>query len=590
MAAILLSLLMQGCPGNPMPIIPNNVALGPIAVPANPARPPGTPAAGTDGPRSGAPGPSTPSPGPTSPRTPRGAAGGPRTGGGIELGPELDWTDWWWLNAYEYLGPILPRTPSTSGGDAPERESDSLKAIAESARAAAVEASADPDARVRAAAALTAGRLYAPSVRADLLRTLEDRDPLVRRAAIAGLGLSGAEEHVPLLLRMGTVRDARPLEEQDMALLSLGLGAGRGRSGRFAGPLRSFLLTASENDRRLLGPSAATSVGLVADETALAEFAKLASDREAPPPLRARALWAFRAARAASGRDVAIACLEDRDPDVRRAAALALGRLGAGEEERVTRALIRALETDGDTATRAFCLLSMGEVGGATARKELLDRIAHGKQLMRPWAAIGAGLLSRRDPDEATGATLARRLAEERNRDTRAALALAIGLSRTQEGRELVRRMAADGENSRERVFAALSISLGRDVEGTPALRRAIREIPNPGVRAIGALALSSFGSPGDAEVLLALHDSLSAPESIALSSLALAWHGSRETLRRLLDDAGSAAGAERRSAALLALGIGVSRGSVPTYVSATAGWDYLASLEASHFAARLWM
>ncbi|MCI0589177.1 MAG: HEAT repeat domain-containing protein [Planctomycetes bacterium] len=587
MAAILLSLLMQGCPGNPMPVIPSTGPLLNLSD-TGPRRP--SPPASPEGPRTGVPGPSTPAPGPSSPGSPRGAAGGPRTGGGIDLGPELDWADWWWLNAYEYLGPIFPRTPSTSGGDAPDRDSDSFKVMAESARAAAVAATADPDSRVRASAALTAGRLYGPSVRADLLRSLEDRDPVVRRAAIAGLGLSGAEEHVPLLLRMGTVRDARPLEEQDMALLSLGLGAGRGRSGRFAGPLRSFLLTASENDRRLLGPSAATSVGLVADEAALAEFAKLASDGEAPPPLRARALWAFRAARAVSGRDVAIACLEDRDPDVRRAAALALGRLGKGEEERVTRALVRAVETDGDTATRAFSLLSMGEVGGATARKELLDRIAHGKQMLRPWAAIGAGLLSRRDPDEATGTTLARRLAEERNRGTRAALALAIGLSKTQEGREVVRQMAGDGENSRERVFAALAISLGRDVEGTPALRRAIREIPNPAVRAIGALALSSFGSPGDAAALIALHESLSAPETIALSSLSLAWHGSRETLGRLLDDASSAPGAERRSAALLALGIGVSRGGVPSYVSATGGWDYLASLEASHFAALLWM
>ncbi|MCI0589178.1 MAG: HEAT repeat domain-containing protein [Planctomycetes bacterium] len=581
--AFLLSLLVQGCSGGPPPNV------GPV-VEISPGRPAGTPGPRIDGPRTGIPGPSTSSPGPTSPGTPRAVAGGPRTGGGIDLGPELDWSDWWWLNAYEYLGPIFPRTPSTSGGDDPERRSRSIQVIADAARSAAVAATADPDARVRAAAALTAGRLYGPSVRADLLRSLEDRDPLVRRAAIAGLGLSGAEEHVPLLLRMGTVKLARPLEEQDMALLSLGLGAARGRSGRFAGPLRSFLLTASENERRLLGPSAATSVGLVADETALAEFAKLASDGEAPPPLRARALWAFRAARAASGRDVAIACLEDRQPDVRRAAALALGRLGEGEEERVARALIRAVETDGDTATRAFALLSMGEVGGPTAREELLDRVARGKQLLRPWAAIGAGLLSRGGPDEAMGTALAKRLAEERNRDTRAALALAIGLSRTQDGRELVRRMVEDGENSRERAFAALAISLGRDIEGSPALRRAIREIPNPAVRAVDALALSTFGSPGDAETLLALHASLSAPDSIAIGSLALAWHGSRETLGRLLEEVTSASDSARRSAALLALGIGVSPGGVPTYVSATGGWDYLASLEASHFAARLWM
>ncbi|MGH7150072.1 MAG: hypothetical protein ACREIU_05215, partial [Planctomycetota bacterium] len=118
--AIFLNILIQ-CSGNGNPWPPG---AGPLVAPPRTPRPAGTPGGSIDGPRTGIPGPSTPSPGPTSPGTPRPSAGGPRTGGGIELGPDLDWADWWWLNAYEYLGPLQPRTPSTPAGEASDRESD----------------------------------------------------------------------------------------------------------------------------------------------------------------------------------------------------------------------------------------------------------------------------------------------------------------------------------------------------------------------------------------------------------------------------------------------------------------------------------
>ena len=52
-------------------------------------------------------------------------------------------------------------------------------------------------------AAISAGRVYEPSFRPVLLGLLEDRDPLVRLSAIAGLGLAGSGDHVAILMRIG---------------------------------------------------------------------------------------------------------------------------------------------------------------------------------------------------------------------------------------------------------------------------------------------------------------------------------------------------------------------------------------------------
>jgi HEAT repeat protein len=287
---------------------------------------------------------------------------------------------------------------------------------------------------------------------------------------------------------------------------------------------------------------------------------------------------------------VALECIRDSDVDVRRAAALALGRLGVRRPEASVGALRTVLESDGDVAARAFALLALGEVGGPEAKREVLQRLARGKQLLRPWAALGAGLLARPTSDPEVGRVLARSLEEENNRDTRAAIALAIGLSRTAEGREGVRRLVAEGENTRERVYASLAVALGADRGGCEALRRAMREIPNPLVRAASALALSAFREPADATALLAVYESCEDPDALAPAALALAWNGSRQAQEKLRHDVGSSPRADRRAAAVIALGLGLAPERVPSSVAATARWNFLASQEAAHLAARLWM
>jgi HEAT repeat protein len=573
---------------------------GPAGPTANPPRDtprPSTPGLNTPGPStpgSGSPGPSTPG---TGART-IGGAGGPRTGG-IDLGPQLDWRDWWWLNGYEYFRPGPRRDHATGEGEgiyATRSHGDpELAAVRDCVRRAL----SDRDDRVRAAAGLTAGRIYDPSLRAALLELLGDDDPLVRQSAIAGLGLAATEESAHLLLRIGTstasgTARARSLEDRDLALLSLGIGAHRGAQSRYAPILRAFLSKATPNERRALGPSSALSLALAGDDPALLEdLVAVAKDRSAPPALRARALWGFRRGASSAGalRPVALACLAaDRDVDVRRAAALALGRLAGGAEEEVLAALRSAVDSDGDTAVRAFSLLSMGEVGGPGAKKEILEHVTRGKQLLRPWAAIGAGLLGRRDGDPDVGRSLARALAQERNKDTRAALVLALGLARASEAREIIRDIALGGEHGRERVFAAIAVALGEDEGGRPALRRAMEDIASPSSRAMMALALSTFSNAEDLPRLLEAFRTADDPGVIGTSALALAWHGTSPALEALRRDVETSNRAERRAVSLLALGIGVAPERVPVSVAATGGWNYLASPEAAHTAMRLWM
>jgi len=602
-AVLLLLLQYPGCPpggaGPPIPPPPPPPPPGDIVPPSSPRTPsPTTPSS---------PGPTTPqATGPTSLAGPTtstaggwGSASGPRTGGGIELGPDLDWRDWWWLNGYEYFRPLDRRAPITPGGDVVPEAPDAGARRRDPEWVAATEtirrALTDPDDGIQVAAALSAGRLGDPTMRPLLLDLLRDSNPAVRQSAIGAFGLLGLEENVPLLLRMGEgdagkTWAAPSLEERDMALLALGIGARRGASGRYASLLRGFLAESSSNERRLLGPSAATSLALAGDPESLGQLAVVARDRDMGSALRARAYWAFRTTEASPYRSLVLDGLGDRDVEVRRAAALALGRLGAGDSAGTIAALREALESDGDVAVRAFALLSLGEIGGPEARTELLHRIVRGKHLLRPWAAIGAGLLARRSADPEVGLVLARALAEEKNRDTRAALALAVGLSRTLPGREGVRRLVLEGENTRERVFAAIAVALGEDEEGRATLRRAMREIPNPVVRASNGLALSVFRDLDDAPALVEILDSSESPDAFATAALALAWNGSRAALERLRLEIDRGTRAERRAACLLSLGLGLAPDSIPSSVAATAGWNYMASLEAAHTAARIWM
>jgi HEAT repeat protein len=61
----------------------------------------------------------------------------------------------------------------------------------------------DPDDRVRAAAALSAGRLGDSTIGPALRAAIRDGNPGVRIHAIAGLALLALEESTPLLLRIG---------------------------------------------------------------------------------------------------------------------------------------------------------------------------------------------------------------------------------------------------------------------------------------------------------------------------------------------------------------------------------------------------
>ncbi len=557
---------------------------------------PSTPGPATPGPNT--PGPSTPGPGPSAgPRTGGGAGGGPRTGG-VDLGPELDWRDWWWLNGYEYFKPQTRREVTTGDGGAADASGAPVDRELVAVREVVRKALKDPDDRVRASAALTAGRLYDASLRAPLLALLEDGNPLVRQSAIAGLGLAATEEDSSVLLQIGTIGKngtarANTAEERDLALFSLGIGATRGSTLQFAPALKSFLTKASNNDRRSLGPSAALSLGLANDdEILLQDLVAIAKDGKAPPAVRARALWAFRnrPSWAKTLRPVVLTCLKDKDAVVRAAAALALGRLAIGAKDEVLTALRASIDSEGDTAVRAFSLLAIGEVGGPEAKKELLERVTRGKQLIRPWAAIGAGLAGRKDRDPELGRSLAKALAEEKNKDTRAALVLGIGLAKSADAREMVRHIVVNGEHGRERVFAAVAVALGEDEDGRPTLRKAMKDIPSPSSRATMALALSTFSNVEDLPSLLESFQSADEPGVIGTSALALAWHGTPPALETLRRDIETAKQAERRAVALLALGIGVAPERVPVSITATGGWNYLASLEAAHTAARLWM
>jgi len=133
------------------------------------------------------------------------------------------------------------------------------------------------------------------------------------------------------------------------------------------------------------------------------------------------------------------AALAHRDPQLRREAARAAGRIRATD---LTAALVRALRVEEDAATRAEQLFALGQLGGAEALGAVLAHLEHADALTRARACEALGKLGR--PEVAS--SLIARLQDERGEVRGAALlALARLVGRRSGRREPLDPAVAEG-------------------------------------------------------------------------------------------------------------------------------------------------
>lgn len=133
-----------------------------------------------------------------------------------------------------------------------------------------------------------------------------------------------------------------------------------------------------------------------------------------------------------------------RQNSIYQSAALALGSMVLPAEEQASdapfsAALLDYYQNGSDQQARYFSLIALGRIGGAANREKLIEIHGSGRAATnKPWSAMALGLIAHDargetgfDPkvDRGIGAMLQRDFKEIANPDTRAALAVALGMA-----------------------------------------------------------------------------------------------------------------------------------------------------------------
>jgi HEAT repeat protein len=485
------------------------------------------------------------------------------------------WWLWWEYNKLEFLRPNRLDDwmfPATGDGEGLDR----TRAVRRELLPVLTQALASPDAQVRGAAALALGRIGRGEAVAKLLAALGDASVQVRHRAILALGSTGAPEAVEPLLRIA--REGAPTADakervspfaSPMAIVALALGRRIGFDASIDEQVAKIAAARRGAERDAIR-NAAFIYQRIAPCAALEALAiETALDSTQAPSVRCRAAEA--AASAIDDRTLSKlqTLLSGPRLDLRRSAALALGE---SKHALALPPLMTAFETESETLTKGFLLVSIGRQGGDKARDHLLRVLQSGETGTRKWAALGLGLWARRAPagDETVGKAIRDALAREKNRESVPAYWLASGLARDEGARTAIREGLWRAADPRTRMYAATALAMIGGEASARALRERLPEETSSLARVGIAQALGYLGLPEDAPRIAEVLVQLREPGLQGLAATALSFHAGVEDFRALNEIARGEEGSPVRRASAVE-GLGMLLGGSPPLVLAEA-------------------
>jgi HEAT repeat protein len=391
---------------------------------------------------------------------------------------DTSWTQWWNWNrdSFETPQPVAAPAVVRTATAVVDRSSVEQALVSLCASSNSVE---------RSAATQALGRIGADP---ELLRgRLEDPAREVRFAALLGLGSAGSAAHTHTLI-------SQTRNQADDEVLSVAFaGLAMTDEGALARTVDATL-EASIDDAR---PEVAAAAAMASSPLGSAELRNktLAALKTGKSPMH-RAVAAQSLGLEAD--DEAIAALTmavgERSVDVRRSAALALGR---SHHVLALPALQTAFELEHDQLTRAMLLLAIGDHGGVAAKSFLCTELTSGSKALRGFNALALGLWGRARADD-VALPIQKALANERNRDQRGAYLLALGMLRHRGSLDLlVGELMNDNTSantSATRGAAASALGMIGDRAALAAMTQSLREDTCPWVRSQVARALAGFG------------------------------------------------------------------------------------------------
>ncbi len=239
-----------------------------------------------------------------------------------------------------------------------------------------------------------------------------------------------------------------------------------------------------------------------------------------------------------------------RQNSIYQSAALALGKMAypaevQPDDAQYSKVLLTYAKRGKDEQARNFCMIAMGEIGGASNRSELLRLHAKGKKATeRPWAALGLGIMAFRSRaggtvDTGIGEALLRGLNDVSNVNTRAANAVALGLCGYHKAAKDMRRYL--DKHSREDMVAGylcIGLALMDEKEALGQIRELVeKSVRRPYLLTQAAIAM---GKLGDKEAMGQLNQILStgAQNVAKMSAVATAYRfiGDRRAVKPLIE------------------------------------------------------
>ncbi len=490
------------------------------------------------------------------------------------------WWMWWEFNKLSYLEVQgLEERLALEKGWSPAEIAAMTDPLRRARETLFLEELRSADALVRASAALAFGRIARERAVPALVHQLEDPSLRVREHALFGLGASGTSEAARVLLALlegggSFAGGGEPVSPRAVPLAILALAVGR-RSGmepaialdvarlapRASEPIRDRALWAACVFQRLASSSATEALAR-----------RLLADATQPRFVRAAAIEAL----GESDDPKTLAALQHalvgRDLELRRSAALALGR---SPQVLALPALMTAYELESEPLARGFALLSIGAQGGPRARDFLLEAFTDGPRAIEPWAALALGIHARGSDDVLVKRKLLEAAPRVRNEDSRPAVLLALGLAREGAAIPLALATLERAPSARERGYAATTLALLGAANRAP-LRGRLAAERSGFVRATIAHALATLGDPLDAPALFDALSGLADPGLKAVTAAALGLLGAPTALAALDELARREGGSNLvRATALDGLGLLLERGEPLVLPEASEGANY---------------
>jgi len=527
----------------------------------NDPTPPPTPGGGTTGgggPTTGG-GPPTPGftpGGPAGPRggvTPRGATGG-RGGGGRRAAAEgyERWEFWWeynkepFLNLKQRIGRGNSVASGSSdfflGGEAKESAVSTTKVtdkvISEVLIPGLTEACADKFFDVRAAAVIGLGKTRQKSVIPTIMKLLADEDKQVRESAALALGILGDKDAIPTLLALmqetaeGKKLTNGALLNRARAFAAIGLGLVKDES-----VIQPLLAQITADEKQKDVPiCAAVALGIMGEtaKPALPELIKIAQNKKIDDFLRGHVVSALGKIGDPTVIPLLHGFLEDDSQHVSRSAIQGLGLLANSEDAKTISLLVDVIEKGRDVQSKNWALISLGKIGGATARKAMLTALDKEQQSTKAFAALGLAILGNKTKDSADGKYIQDVMNDTKDPSVKGAMAIALGILEFKSAEQDLKGILTGGGSTDLRGYAAVSLGLMRATLATQDIKEVLKEKGDPDLQRSAATGLGLMGDKDAVPLLVNIMKTASTEFVISSAALALGFIGEASAVPEL--------------------------------------------------------